>query len=305
MKTRRITTVQLLAAWLLFLALFDAVAIARLLKEPLASVSPIFLPSAAAAAGAAAAADANGAGSFRALFRAFLALLVFVRLNAAFDIRNLTAWRITAIVHVVEAAYFTQAAFLSAEGVFGPRGPRKPPATAVLVFASIVLNAVIFTGWWAWLRVRERRELAAAAGGAGAGGAGAGTGAGNGGAAAGAGAVGGGAVGGGGGGGNSTGNSVKFADGSAAPATEQPARQLAAAAARAQAQAQADANLHLESEDEEAHEEEREADDSDNAEDDETDEDFDPAAGTAPDGGAGAARTAAPSGAAADGIRKR
>ena len=151
---RRITTVQLLAAWLLFLAVFDAVAFARLLTEPLASVSPIFL----AGAPSSAALD----GSFKKLFGAFLALLVIVRVSAAFDIRNLTAWRITAIVHVIEAGYFAQAAFLSPEGVFGPRGPRKPPATAVLVFASIVLNAVIFTCWWFWLRVRERRELAAA-----------------------------------------------------------------------------------------------------------------------------------------------
>ena len=264
---RRITTVQLLAAWLLFLAVFDAVAFARLLTEPLASVSPIFL----AGAPSSAALD----GSFKKLFGAFLALLVIVRVSAAFDIRNLTAWRITAIVHVIEAGYFAQAAFLSPEGVFGPRGPRKPPATAVLVFASIVLNAVIFTCWWFWLRVRERRELAAAAASGSAGGGSAGGGS-SGGAAGAAGAAGG--------------------KNLASPtASEQAARASASAAAQAhaQAQAQAHANQHLESEDEDAHEEDREADDSDNAEDDETDEDFDPAtaaADAAAASGAGAAR---------------
>jgi len=260
---RRITTVQLLAAWLLFLAVFDAVAFARLLTEPLASVSPIFL------AGSSAALD----GSFKKLFGAFLALLVIVRVSAAFDIRNLTAWRITAIVHVIEAGYFAQAAFLSPEGVFGPRGPRKPPATAVLVFASIVLNAVIFTCWWFWLRVRERRELAAAAASGSAGG-----------------ASGGGAAGGAAGAAGAAGKSF------ASPtASEQAARAAASAVAQAhaQAQAQAHANQHLESEDEDAHEEDREADDSDNAEDDETDEDFDAAtaaADAAAASGAGAAR---------------
>jgi hypothetical protein len=259
---RRITTVQLLAAWLLFLAVFDAVAFARLLTEPLASVSPIFL----AGAPSSAALD----GSFKKLFGAFLALLVIVRVSAAFDIRNLTAWRITAIVHVIEAGYFAQAAFLSPEGVFGPRGPRKPPATAVLVFASIVLNAVIFTCWWFWLRVRERRELAAAAAS--------------------------GSVGGGSAGGGSSGGAAGAAGGKslASPtASEQAARASASAAAQAQAQAQAHANQHLESEDEDAHEEDREADDSDNAEDDETDEDFDAAtaaADAAAASGAGAAR---------------
>ena len=262
---RRITTVQLLAAWLLFLAVFDAVAFARLLTEPLASVSPIFL----AGAPSSAALD----GSFKKLFGAFLALLVIVRVSAAFDIRNLTAWRITAIVHVIEAGYFAQAAFLSPEGVFGPRGPRKPPATAVLVFASIVLNAVIFTCWWFWLRVRERRELAAAAASGSAGG-GRASGGSSGGAAGAAGAAGGKSL--------------------ASPtASEQAARASASAAAQAHAQAQAHANQHLESEDEDAHEEDREADDSDNAEDDETDEDFDPAtaaADAAAASGAGAAR---------------
>ena len=261
---RRITTVQLLAAWLLFLAVFDAVAFARLLTEPLASVSPIFL----AGAPSSAALD----GSFKKLFGAFLALLVIVRVSAAFDIRNLTAWRITAIVHVIEAGYFAQAAFLSPEGVFGPRGPRKPPATAVLVFASIVLNAVIFTCWWFWLRVRERRELAAAAASGNAGGGSAG--------------------------GGSSGGAAGAAGGKslASPtASEQAACASASAAAQAhaQAQAQAHANQHLESEDEDAHEEDREADDSDNAEDDETDEDFDPAtaaADAAAASGAGAVR---------------
>ena len=263
---RRITTVQLLAAWLLFLAVFDAVAFARLLTEPLASVSPIFL----AGAPSSAALD----GSFKKLFGAFLALLVIVRVSAAFDIRNLTAWRITAIVHVIEAGYFAQAAFLSPEGVFGPRGPRKPPATAVLVFASIVLNAVIFTCWWFGLRVRERRELAAAAASGGV-----------------ASVVGAGSGGNGGVGGNGGGAAGGAAKGLASPtASEQSAARAAASAA---AQAQANANQHLESEDEDAHEEDREADDSDNAEDDETDEDFDAAtaaADAAAASGAGAAR---------------
>ena len=150
---RYMSTVSLLAAWLFLLAVFDAINLLRSLVEPLAKVSPLFLP---ASAGFSAAALESGA--FKPLFRLLLALLVVVRLNAAVEIRNLAMWRVTAVVHVLEALYFAHVSFFSDCGALGPLGPRKPPAPAVLVMGTIVLNAVAFTCWWFWLRVRERRE---------------------------------------------------------------------------------------------------------------------------------------------------
>jgi len=148
---RRVTTVLLVRSWLIFLAVFEAVVVLRLASEPVASVMPLFLGDAAGAA-------ATEGGAFRPLMRTYLMLIVALRVTAAWDVRSVPVWRLTAVAHCVHLGYFVVAAWSPATGVFGPRGPRKPPAPAMLVLGVIAFNAAVFVAWWAWLRVRERRE---------------------------------------------------------------------------------------------------------------------------------------------------
>ena len=147
---RRPTTVTLISAWLIILALFEVVALLRLVSETVPQVCPLFLSS------------PETEGLFKPIFSLFLVFLILVRVNAAIDMRSIAVWRINAGTHVVEAIYYAFTSF-SEYGFLGSRAPSKPPTAALLLLGAIILNAVLFTCWWQWLRVRSRREDAAVA----------------------------------------------------------------------------------------------------------------------------------------------
>ena len=147
---RRPTTVTLISAWLIILALFEVIALLRLVSETVPQVCPLYIP------------FAETEGVFKPIFSLFLVFLILVRVNAAIDMRSIAVWRINAGTHVVEAIYYTYSSF-SDQGFLGVRGPSKPPTVALLLLGAILLNAVLFTCWWQWLRVRSKREDAAAA----------------------------------------------------------------------------------------------------------------------------------------------
>jgi hypothetical protein len=111
-------------------------------------------------------AGADTEGAFKQLFTLLAVLLLVVRLNAAWVLRDTlhpevvapTA-RVTALVHVVEAIYYSQVVF-GEHGTLPTRLDRLTLARhgeAALVYAVILANAALFTAWW----LRARGEAAA------------------------------------------------------------------------------------------------------------------------------------------------
>jgi hypothetical protein len=147
---RRPTTVTLISAWLIVLALFEVIALLRLFSETIPQVCPLYINT------------AQTETLFKPIFCLFLIFLILVRINAAIDMRSIAVWRINAGTHIVEAIYYTYTSF-SDQGFLGKNGPIKPSTAALLLLGAILLNAVLFTCWWQWLRVRSKREDAAVA----------------------------------------------------------------------------------------------------------------------------------------------
>ena len=131
-------------AWLALLVAFEAAAVVRLLVlgQPLSVVMPVF----AAAGKGGAPANAPQQRTLTNLVALLAVLLAAVRgaqLAAGMDAAP--QWTLTAVVHVVEAAYFCGEFFVNQRA----GAAKYPTAAATLVFSIVMLNAA----WFALARV--------------------------------------------------------------------------------------------------------------------------------------------------------
>lgn len=115
-------------------------------------------------------ADADTEGVFKPLFQLLALVLIVVRLNAAWALREtedlrvlLHTARVTALVHIAEAVYYTGV-------VFGENGtlPLDPSrwylrkhGEALLVYTTIIVNAALFGLWWLQIQLTLNEKLAA------------------------------------------------------------------------------------------------------------------------------------------------
>jgi len=118
--------------WLGILVAFEVMALVRvlILRQPLATVMPIF------------AKDAHTASEthLAALLAALLAVVRLAQLAALHDARQ---WTLTAAVHALEALYFSFEFFVNQPRRAGGRRA-YPTSEAAVIYLIIVINAVFF-----------------------------------------------------------------------------------------------------------------------------------------------------------------